>query len=280
MTSDQPDAGDPQAGASVLFEVADAVAIITLNRPDKLNTVNQAVHDGLDRAFRHIEAAAEAADGTIRAVLLTGAGRGFCAGQDLSDRAAMLASGEPLDLGASLDRTYNRLIRRMHALPLPIVCAVNGVAAGAGAGIALAADIVLAARSASFVQAFARVGLGPDSGVSHVLPRLIGNARARALAMTAAPVSAEQAEAWGMIWRVVEDTVLAEEARALACSLAQAPTRALGFVKQAFEASAANDLDTQLDLERDLQRLAGRTQDYREGVTAFLAKRRAVFQGR
>ena len=206
-------------------------------------------------------------------MLLTGAGKGFCAGQDLGDRN--VAADQELDLGATIERCYNPLIRRLRALEKPVVCAVNGVAAGAGANLALACDIVLAARSARFIQAFCRIGLVPDSGGTYFLPRLVGEARARALALTGEPVSAEQALAWGLIWQVVEDDRLQEEARALTQRLAAGPTRGLGLIKRALNASSRNDLDRQLDLERDLQREAGRTADYREGVAAFLAKRPA-----
>lgn len=259
--------------APVLVETADGVARLTLNRPDKLNVFNEAMHEALAAAL----AAAEA-DPACRCVLLTGAGRAFCAGQDLGDR--VMGEGDvPPDLGDTLDRLYNPLIRRLRALPVPVVCAVNGVAAGAGANIALACDIVLAARSARFIQAFARIGLIPDSGGTWLLPRLVGGARARALAMLAEPVTAEQAEVWGMIWRAVEDGALMAEATTLARHLATQPTAALALIKQALDASATSPLDRQLDLERDLQREAGRSADYAEGVRAFIAKRAPRFGG-
>jgi len=218
------------------------------------------------------------ADPAIRALLLTGAGRGFCAGQDLSDRS--FPTGEAPDLGATLERLYNPLVRRLRALPKPVVCAVNGVAAGAGANLALACDLVLAARSARFIQAFCRIGLIPDCGGTWLLPRLVGEARAKALALLGEPLSAEQAEAWGLIWQVCDDEALLPTAHALCARLASQPTRALGLIKQAIQAGATNDLDTQLDLERDLQRAAGQGDDYREGVAAFLAKRPPAFTGR
>ena len=247
---------------------------ITLNRPDRLNSFNQAQHVALKAA---VDAAA--ADPACRALLLTGAGRGFCAGQDLSDRV-MSSGGEPPDLGATIEAYYNPLIRALRAMAKPVVCAVNGVAAGAGANIALNCDIVLAARSATFVQAFAKIGLVPDSGGTWVLPRLIGEARAKALALTARPVGAEEAERIGMIWKAVEDQELMAEARALCAGLAAAPTIGLGLTKLALQAGLTNTLDAQLDLERDLQRRAGRTPDYAEGVRAFVEKRKPRFDGR
>ncbi len=259
--------------SSVLCEIGDGVAAITLNRPDKLNAFNEEMHLALRAALERAEA-----DDSVRALLLTGAGRGFCAGQDLGDRNVSV--DVELDLGHTLETFYNPLICKLRALPLPVICAVNGVAAGAGANIALACDIVLAARSAKFVQAFCRLGLVPDSGGTYSLPRLVGEARAKGLALLGETLTAEQAEAWGLIWRAVDDDGLMEEARKLARHLATQPTQGLGFIKQAIQASLDNDLDAQLDLERDLQRRAGRSADYREGVAAFMAKRAPVFQGR
>ncbi|WP_297368630.1 2-(1,2-epoxy-1,2-dihydrophenyl)acetyl-CoA isomerase PaaG [Acidocella sp.] len=244
---------------------------LTLNRPERLNAFNEALHAALALAL------AEAAEESWRAVLLSGAGRGFCAGQDLGDRAG--AEGPP-DLGETLERFYNPLVRRLRRLQKPVICAVNGVAAGAGANIALACDIVLAARSAKFIQSFAKIGLVPDAGGSFFLPRLVGEARARGLALLGEPVAAEQAERWGMIWKAVDDAALMSEARALAAHLATQPTQGLALTKAAFNASAGNSLDEQLNVERDLQRAAGRTPDYREGVTAFVAKRAPRFTGR
>lgn len=245
---------------------------VVLDRPGRLNAFNDAMHESLMHALD-----AAAADPACRAILLTGEGRAFCAGQDLQDRAA--GDHTPPDLGRTIERFYNPLVRRLRSLPKPIVCAVNGVAAGAGANIALACDIVLAARSAKFIQAFAKIGLVPDSGGTFFLPRLVGEARARALAMTAEPVSAETAAAWGMIWKVVDDDALLTEAEALTSHLATQPTQGLALIKQALAASAGNTLDAQLDLERDLQRQAGRTPDYAEGVSAFVEKRRPNFTG-
>jgi 2-(1,2-epoxy-1,2-dihydrophenyl)acetyl-CoA isomerase len=247
---------------------------ITLNRPQRLNAFVAAMHDPLKRALNEAEE-----DRACRAVLITGAGRGFCAGQDLSERA-MGHDGPPPDLGATLDGLFNPLIRQLRAMSIPIVCAVNGPAAGAGASFALACDIVLAARSASFLQAFARIGLAPDAGSTFFLTRKVGPARARGLAMLAEPLSAEKAEAWGLIWKVVDDDILMDEAHGVCARLAAGSSTALAAIKRGIEAAATNDLAAQLDLERDLQRALGRAGDYREGVRAFLEKRPAQFKDR
>ena len=257
---------------TVLVERLEGWRKLTLHRPDRLNAFNEELHAALATALDEA-----AADADCRAVLLTGSGRGFCAGQDLGDRRG--GDGPP-DLGDTLERLYNPLVRRLRDMPKPVVCAVNGVAAGAGANIALACDIVLAAHSAKFIQAFARIGLIPDSGGTHTLPRLVGEARARALMLLGEPVEARQAEAWGMIWRAVPDEALMPEAEALAARLATQPTQGLALTKQALDASATNTLAAQLDLERDLQRRAGHTPDYAEGVRAFLEKRPPRFTGR
>lgn len=259
---------------SILYEVSDHVATLTLNRPARLNSVTAAMHEELRRALARLKA-----DAAVRALILTGAGRGFCAGQDLEERQFTPGAAAP-DLGASLGANYNPLVLGLRQLPIPVVCAVNGVAAGSGANIALACDIVVAARSASFVQAFSRVGLIPDSGGTCFLPRLVGDARARALAMLAERVSAEQAEAWGMIWKCVDDGELMNHVRELARRLAIAPTRALAHLKKALDASMGNSLAGQLELERGLQAELGRSDDYREGVTAFRQKREPRFTGR
>jgi 2-(1,2-epoxy-1,2-dihydrophenyl)acetyl-CoA isomerase len=259
---------------TILYEAAAGVAILTLNRPDKLNAFNEAMHSELAQALDRVEA-----DSSLRAVLLTGSGRAFCAGQDLGDRVRG-ESDAPPDLGATLDRLYNPLIRRICRLERPVVCAVNGVAAGAGANLAFNCDIVLAARSARFMEPFCKLGLVPDAGGTYILPRLVGAASARGLALLGETLSAEQAEAWRLIWRVVDDERLMDEAQALARHLATQPTKGLGLIKRALLASATNSLDAQLDLERDLQREAGRTEDYREGVAAFMEKRPATFKGR
>jgi 2-(1,2-epoxy-1,2-dihydrophenyl)acetyl-CoA isomerase len=259
---------------SVLVSVQAGVLTLTLNRPDKLNAFNPEMHRELREG---LERAAERAD--VRTVVLTGSGRGFCAGQDLAERDVSDGAA-PIDLSVSLGSNYNPLVRRLRALPKPIVCAVNGVAAGAGANIALACDIVLAARSARFVQAFSRIGLVPDSGGSYFLPRLVGTARAMGLALLAESLSAEQAAQWGLIWKVVDDALLSAEADALAQRLASGPTKGYGLLKKALYASSGNSLDAQLDLERDLQREAGLSEDYREGVRAFKEKREPRFTGK
>ncbi|MFP4137347.1 MAG: 2-(1,2-epoxy-1,2-dihydrophenyl)acetyl-CoA isomerase PaaG [Halomonas sp.] len=259
--------------APLLYSVEDGVARLTLNRPDSLNSFNAELHAEMRQALKAVRQ-----DKSVRALLLTGNGRGFCAGQDLSDRNVAPGAEAP-DLGESLEKRYNPMLRTLRDLPFPTLCAVNGVAAGAGANIALACDIVLAARSASFIQAFCKIGLIPDSGGTWSLPRLVGMARAKGLAMLGDKLSAEQAAQWGLIWQVVDDEALQDEALTLARHLATQPTRGLALIKRALHASVDNDFDTQLDLERDLQRLAGRTEDYREGVSAFMDKRQPSFKG-
>lgn len=259
---------------TVQVAIAEGLLTLTLNRPDKLNAFNEEMHLELRAALQRAHD-----DASIRAVFLTGAGRAFCAGQDLGDRDPR-KSQEPPDLGHTIETFYNPLIRLIRGLDKPVICAVNGVAAGAGANIALACDLVIAARSAKFIQAFARIGLVPDSGGSWSLARLLGEARAKGLALTAEPITAETATAWGMIWQVVDDAELMPQAQALAKRLAAGPTFGLGLTKQAIQAAATNTLDQQLDLERDLQRKAGRSADYTEGVAAFLDKRPAEFKGR
>ncbi|MFO1314425.1 MAG: 2-(1,2-epoxy-1,2-dihydrophenyl)acetyl-CoA isomerase PaaG [Burkholderiales bacterium] len=259
---------------SILYEHAGGIARVTLNRPDRLNSFTAAMHAELADALARVKA-----DAAVRVLLLTGAGRGFCAGQDLSDRA-VAPGGTPVDLGESIGRYYAPLVLALRELPLPVVCAVNGVAAGAGANIALACDIVIAARSASFVQAFCRIGLVPDSGGTYFLPRLVGTARAMGLALLGDKLSAQQAEEWGLIWRCVEDAELAPTVDALLDHFAQAPTRGLAATKRALHASATATLAAQLALERDLQRELGYSDDYREGVAAFVGKRPPQFTGR
>ena len=258
----------------ILFSTDAGIARLTLNRPDRLNSFNDAMHAEVRAALRQVEA-----DPSVRVLLLTGAGRGFCAGQDLADRA-VAPGGAPVDLGASIERNYKPLVLGLRALPLPVICAVNGVAAGAGANLAFACDIVIAARSASFIEAFSKLGLIPDTGGTYFLPRLVGTARAMGMAMLGDKISAEQAAAWGLIWQCVDDAELPGLADKLAAHFAQAPTRGLARTKQAFYASGANTLDAQLDLERDFMRELGASDDYREGVAAFMAKRPPKFTGR
>ena len=256
----------------IAVEDRDGYTVITLNRPDRLNAFNETMHTELREALGRVEA-----DGSRRALLLTGAGRGFCAGQDLGDR--VFEEGVKPDLGRTIEAFYTPLLKRLRFLPLPVVCAVNGVAAGAGANIALACDIVLAAHSAKFIQAFAKIGLIPDSAGTWTLPRLVGAARARGLTLLADPVGAEKAEQWGMIWRAVPDAELMDEAHKLCAYLAKQPTIALALTKRALDAAETNTFEQQLDLERDLQRLAGQTEDYAEGVRAFFEKRQPSFKG-
>lgn len=259
--------------AAVLSSVTDGVAEITLNRPEKLNSFTRAMHAQLRQALD-----TALGEPTVRALLLTGSGRGFCAGQDLED-VVDASTGQPGDVTATLVENYNPLVCLLQECRVPVVCAVNGIAAGAGANLALACDIVLAARSASFLQAFAKIGLVPDAGGSYFLPRLVGSARALGLALLADRLPAETAAQWGLIWQVVDDAELMGSARALARQLASQPTAALALIKKEFRASAGNDLAAQLALEVECQRAAASTHDYREGVAAFLAKRKPVFKG-
>jgi 2-(1,2-epoxy-1,2-dihydrophenyl)acetyl-CoA isomerase len=258
----------------ILYEATNGAGRLTLNRPDRLNSFNDAMHVEVRDALAKV-----AADPSVRVLLLTGAGRGFCAGQDLSDRA-VAPGAAPVDLGASIERNYRPLVLALRNLPLPVVCAVNGVAAGAGANLALACDIVIATKSANFIQAFCKIGLIPDSGGTHFLPRLVGAARAMGLAMLGDKLSAQQAAEWGLIWKCVDDADFAATVDALLQQLAAAPTRGLAAIKRALHAAGGNTLEAQLDLERDLQRELGASADYREGVAAFLAKRAPLFTGR
>ena len=259
---------------NILFSCDGGIARLTLNRPERKNSFNDAMHAEVREALDRVSA-----DASLRVLLLTGAGRGFCAGQDLGDRTVAPGS-EAVDLGASIERNYRPLVLALRRLPLPVVCAVNGVAAGAGANIALACDIVIAAKSASFIQAFSKIGLIPDSGGTYFLPRLVGTARAMGLAMLGERLIAEQAAEWGLIWQCVDDAELGATVEKLLRTLAGAPTAGLAATKRALYAAAGNSLETQLDLERDLQRILGRSDDYREGVAAFAAKRAPRFGGR
>lgn len=258
---------------NILFEIKDGVAQLTLNRPDKLNSFTQAMHLEVREALAQLRA-----DKTVRVLVLTGAGRGFCAGQDLSDRAVE-PGAKGVDLGDSVEKFYAPLVLALRDLPMPVICAVNGVAAGAGANLALAADIVLAAKSASFVEVFCKLGLIPDTGGTWILPRLIGHARATGLAMLGEKLSAERAEQWGLIWKAVPDEELMNEALAMARHFATAPTKGLAFTKKAFQLSYGNTLEDQLKLEGQMMRELGNSHDYREGVDAFIAKRAPQFKG-
>lgn len=257
----------------ITYETDGGVAVLTLNRPDVLNSF----HLDMAREVQHALARI-AEDDAVRAVLLTGEGRGFCAGQDLS--SVPIIPGEPMpDLADTVRAQYNPIIRAIRELPKPVVCAVNGVAAGAGANLAFACDIVLASSEATFIQSFARIGLIPDSGGTFFLPRLVGFARASALALLAEKITAAQAREWGLIWATCEPAELMPSAREMAAALAEQPTRGLGLTKQALNASLTNTLDAQLDLEADLQSHAGRTDDFLEGVVAFREKRKPRFRG-
>ena len=264
---------NPNFMSDILFSAADGVATITLNRPDVLNSFTRGMARELQQALANV-----AADDSLRAIVLTGAGRGFCAGQDLAE--AMPRDGAMPDLGDIVRDSYNPVIRAIRKLEKPVICAVNGVAAGAGANLAFACDIVFAAANATFIQSFAKIGVIPDSGGTFILPRIVGLHRATVMTMLADKVTAEQARDWGLVYMVVELDKLLETATGTALMLAAQPTRALGLIKRGFNHSLGIDLDAQLDFEETIQREAGRTEDYREGVNAFLEKRKPVFKGR
>ncbi|MEQ7874592.1 2-(1,2-epoxy-1,2-dihydrophenyl)acetyl-CoA isomerase PaaG [Sphingomonas sp. ASV193] len=259
------------ADRTVLFEHADHVARITLNRPERLNSFTRAMHAELRDALADL--------GDARVVVLTGAGRGFCAGQDLNDRAVTADSG-PTDLGETVEQCWNPLVRALAELPQPVIARVNGVAAGAGASLALACDLVVAGTSARFIQSFAALGLVPDTGGSWHLARHLGQARAMGLALTGEPLNAARAAEWGLIWKCVDDEALDAEVDALAAKLAALPPLGLAATKAMIRTSWSRTLDAELDLQRDEMRRLGFTDDYREGVAAFLAKRPATFTGR
>ena len=258
---------------TILLDFAEGVATITLNRPERLNSFTEEMHQELRQALDAVEA-----PGAARVLVLTGAGRAFSAGQDLTE-AAVPADMQGFDAGATLERNYNVMLRRLRALPMPVLAAVNGIAAGAAANVALACDIVIAARSASFLQAFGRLGLIPDAGGTYLLPRRVGLARALGLALLAEPLPAEQAEQWGLIWKCVADEEFADAVRMLAVKLAQGPTRAYTLMKRALYAGAEEPFEAQLAREIELQREAATTADFREGVAAFLEKRAPRFTG-
>ncbi len=257
------------AYSDITLDLNDNLAVVTLNRPDKLNSTTRNMHTELRSAFDEIEASG------ARAVLITGAGRAFCAGQDLAD----LRMDGPGEITEILENDFNPLVARIRSLAMPVVCAVNGVAAGAGANLALACDIVLAARSASFLQAFARIGLIPDAGGTWTLPRQVGEARAKGLAMLAEPLPAEKALEWGLIWQVCDDDELMDDAMRLASRLSRQPTKAFSLIKQSINASSAHDFEAHLKVEAKLQAEAAASHDYAEGVKAFLEKRKPDFKG-
>jgi 2-(1,2-epoxy-1,2-dihydrophenyl)acetyl-CoA isomerase len=256
---------------TILIDTADGVARITLNRPDRLNSFTRAMHAELRDALAGL--------GDARVVVLTGAGRGFCAGQDLNDRAVSADAG-PTDLGDTVEQCWNPLVRTLAALPQPVIARVNGVAAGAGASIAMACDLAIAGRSAKFIQSFSALGLVPDTGGSWHLARALGQPRAMGLALTGEPLTAAQAADWGLIWKCVDDDALDAEVDALAAKLASLPPLGLAAIKAMIRTSWTRTLDEELDLQRDEMRRLGFTDDYREGVAAFLEKRPAVFTGR
>jgi len=266
--------------ANILFEIKGGIARLTLHRPDKLNSFTAAMHEEVRDAMTRTEAGVQAtSDDSVRVLLLTGAGRGFCAGQDLGERA-VAPGGAPLDLGESVERYYAPLVRRLRALQVPVVCAVNGVAAGAGANLAFACDLVIAKQSASFLQPFCKLGLLPDTGGTYFLPRLVGTARAMGLAMLGDKLPAQQAADWGLIWKCVDDDTFAAEIETLLQHLVHAPTLGLARTKHAIYAGARSTLEQQLQHEREAMSELGRSRDYREGVDAFLNKRPPVFHGR
>ena len=259
---------------NIVFQLQDGIARIWLNRPDKLNSFTAEMHGELADALSSVE------QGVARVLVLSGKGRAFCAGQDLSERQPG-EGGDRVDLGVTVETFYAPLIRRLNALPLPVVIGVNGVAAGAGANLALAGgDIVVAAESAGFIQPFCKLGLVPDTGGTYALPRLVGRARAMGLSMLGDKLSARQAQDWGMIWECIADDQFEARLNELARHLSMAPTKGLAFTKRAIDASLNHTLDQQLDLERDMMRELGASEDYAEGVQAFLEKRPAVFKGK
>jgi 2-(1,2-epoxy-1,2-dihydrophenyl)acetyl-CoA isomerase len=259
---------------TVLFEIKDGIARLTLNRPERLNSFNTKMHEEMRDALFQVEQ-----DKNVRAVVLTGAGRGFCAGQDLSD-LDVIANDGSVDLGASIEKYYAPLVLRLHSLKAPVICAVNGVAAGAGANLALACDIVIAKKSASFIQSFCKLGLVPDTGGTYALPRLVGTARAMGLALLGDKLSAQQAADWGMIWQCVDDADFNGVIDKTAQQLAAGPTQGLARTKEAILGSGLRTLEEQLDYERHAMRDMGQTSDYKEGVAAFLEKRAPLFIGR
>jgi 2-(1,2-epoxy-1,2-dihydrophenyl)acetyl-CoA isomerase len=259
---------------TILLQIRNGIARLTLNRPERLNSFNTQMHEEVGDALSQIEQ-----DRNVRVLVLSGAGRGFCAGQDLSD-PAIVSCGDSVDLGLAIEKYYAPLVLRLRGLRVPVLCAVNGVAAGAGANLALACDIVIAKKSASFIQSFCKLGLIPDTGGTYVLPRLIGTARAMGLALLGDKLSAEQAAEWGMIWRCIDDATFDSFIDKTAQQLAEAPTQGLACIKEAILSSGLRTLEQQLNHERCAMRDLGRTSDYKEGVTAFLEKRTPSFTGK
>lgn len=259
---------------TLIFEIDGNIARITLNRPDRINAITAKMHEELREVFSELEK-----PGAARCVILTGAGRGFCSGQDLADRKAP-TPGERRDLSQSIQQNYNPLVKRMAALPIPILSAVNGVAAGAGASLALAADIVLAGHNTKFVQAFVNIGLVPDAGGTYVLPRRAGLAKAMGMTLLGTPITGRQAADWGLIWDSVEDESLLADAEAMAKTLAAKAPVALAAIKKTMRASLENSFVEQLDMEAEYQRICGYTDDYQEGIASFLEKRAPQFQGK
>lgn len=261
---------------TIQYEESRGVAWLTLNRPERLNSFTAEMHAEVRAALAKVAAGRE--QGKVRALVITGAGRAFCAGQDLNDRA-VAPSEAPPDLGESIERHYKPLVLMLRSLALPVIAAVNGVAAGAGANLALACDLVYAARSASFIQSFAKLGLVPDTGGSWVLPRLVGPARALGLALVGERLTAEEAARWGLIWQCVEDEALIPTVREVAERLAAGPTFGYAQTKALIWSSFEHDFASQLDRERDAMRACGQTADYQEGVRAFLEKRAPNYRG-
>lgn len=259
---------------TIIYEINQGVGVLTLNRPATLNSFNSLMHDEVKVAIKDART-----NDLVRCLVITGEGRGFCAGQDLSDRSVKVTDEAP-DLGDSVEKNYNPLIRNIMTMEKPVICAVNGVAAGAGASLALACDIVLAARSAKFVQVFCKIGLVPDSGGTFNLPRALGLPRAKGLALLGDKLSAEQAEKWGMIWECVDDDMLMSQTLTMAQHLATQPTKGLGMIKKLLNDSFSNPLHQQLEIEKEAMRSLGKTDDYREGVSAFMEKRQPSFTGK
>lgn len=267
----------PNAFECITLDIKEGVALLTLNRPDRLNSFTQKMHSEVRQVLDIARAGRK--DGSVRVLVITGAGRGFCAGQDLSDRSVS-ADAAPVDLGESIEKNYKPLVTGLRNLDMPVLCAVNGVAAGAGVNLALACDLVFAAKSANFIQSFSKLGIIPDTGGSWVLPRLVGTSRAMGLALLGDKLSAEKAEEWGLIWKSVDDERLMPTVLEIAQQLAKGPTYGYAQTKKAIWSSSTNDFETHLDLEKEMMRACGNSADYREGVAAFMEKRAPHFIGK